>query len=101
MRSHDSEYAEFVAARATALLRTAHLLSTNPAQAEDLLQTALTKTYLAWPRLRDPGAAEAYTRRALVTSSISWWRRKANQVEQPSDVLPERRVEHPAAELAE
>jgi DNA-directed RNA polymerase specialized sigma24 family protein len=32
--------------------------------AQDLAQESLTKTYVAWPRLRDPANAEAYTRRA-------------------------------------
>ena len=41
MRAHDGEYAEFVGARGTALLRTAHLLARTPSEAEDLLQTAL------------------------------------------------------------
>jgi RNA polymerase sigma-70 factor (ECF subfamily) len=101
VRSHDSEYADFVRARGTALLRTAHLLTTNPAQAEDLLQVSLTKTYLAWTRLRDPAAAEAYTRRVLANASISWWRQKRNRLEQPTEVLPDAGVEHPASALAE
>jgi RNA polymerase sigma-70 factor (ECF subfamily) len=101
VRSHDSEYADFVRARGTALLRTAHLLTTNPAQAEDLLQISLTKTYLAWTRLRDPAAAEAYTRRVLANASISWWRQKRNRLEQPTEVLPDPGVEHPASALAE
>lgn len=101
MRSHDSEYAEFVRARGTALLRTAHLLTTNPAHAEDLLQISLTKTYLAWTRLRDPAAAEAYTRRVLANASISWWRQKKNRLEQPTERLPDAGVEHPASLLAE
>lgn len=101
MRSHDAEYADFVRARGTALLRTAHLLAATPAQAEDLLQISLTKTYLAWTRLRDPAAAEAYTRRVLANTSISWWRQKLNRLERPTEVLPDRGVEHPAADLAE
>ena len=101
MRSHDSEYAEFVRARGTALLRTAHLLTANPAHAEDLLQISLTKTYLSWNRLRDPAAAEAYTRRVLANAAISWWRQKRNRLEQPTEFLPDPGVEHPAAALAE
>lgn len=44
--------------------------------AQDLVQEALTKTYVAWPRLRDKGNAEAYTRKAITTTAISWFRRK-------------------------
>lgn len=101
MRAHDREYAEFVGARGTALLRTAHLLARTPSEAEDLLQTALVKTYLSWHRLRDTTAAEAYTRRALVNTSISWWRLLRNRAERPAPYLPDRRVEHPAAEIGE
>lgn len=101
MRSHDAAYADFVRARGTALLRTAHLLASNPAHAEDLLQISLTKTYLAWTRLRDPAAAEAYTRRVLANASISWWRQKLNRLERAAEMLPEPGVEHPAGQLAE
>jgi RNA polymerase sigma-70 factor (sigma-E family) len=44
--------------------------------AQDLVQEALVKTYVAWNRLRDPGAAEAYTRKAISTTAIGWFRRK-------------------------
>ena len=59
------------------------------ALAEDLLQEALTKTYVAWPRLRDINKAEAYTRKAITTTAISWWRRKAWKNEKPRDNVPE------------
>ena len=49
----DPEFDDFVAAHSTALLRTAYLLTGDRGHAEDLLQTALIKTYLAWPRIRD------------------------------------------------
>jgi DNA-directed RNA polymerase specialized sigma24 family protein len=44
----DLEFREYVTARGRALLRTAYLLTGNLADAEDLLQAALAKTYLAW-----------------------------------------------------
>lgn len=101
MRSHDVEYADFVRARGTALLRTAHLLASNPSHADDLLQIALTKTYLAWTRLRDPALAEAYTRRVMANAAISWWRQKKNRLELPHEVLPEMGVEHAAQRIAD
>ncbi|MBX6722690.1 MAG: SigE family RNA polymerase sigma factor, partial [Dactylosporangium sp.] len=54
----EEEFREFVVARSAALLRTAYLLAGDWASAEDLLQTALTKTYLAWKRLGGSGAVE-------------------------------------------
>lgn len=101
MRAYDGEYVEFVGARGTALLRTAHLVARGPADAEDLLQTALVKTYMSWPKLRDVAAAEAYTRRILVNTSISWWRLRRNRDEWPAAYLPDRHVPHPAAEIGE
>ena len=72
----EEEFREFVAARSGALLRTAYLLAGDWATAEDLLQTALTKTYLAWKRLGGIEAVEPYARRVLVNTSTSWWRRR-------------------------
>ncbi|MGC4865166.1 SigE family RNA polymerase sigma factor [Micromonospora sp. DT53] len=92
MASKDSleeQFREFVAARSAALLRTAYLLTGDWATAEDLLQTALTKTYLAWKRLGGIEAVEPYARRVLVNTSTSWWRRRWHG-ERPTEVLPER-----------
>lgn len=87
--SMEEEFREFVAARSSALLRTAYLLAGDWATAEDLLQTALTKTYLAWKRLGEIEAIEPYTRRVLVNTATSWWRRRWHG-ERPTEVLPER-----------
>jgi RNA polymerase sigma-70 factor (sigma-E family) len=85
----EEEFREFVAVRSSALLRTAYLLAGDWATAEDLLQTALTKTYLAWKRLGGIEAVEPYTRRVLVNTATSWWRRRWHG-ERPTEVLPER-----------
>lgn len=79
-------FEEFVAARSASLLRTAFLLTRDHALAEDLLQTALTKAYLAWGRIE--GNAEPYVRKILVNTYASWWRRRWNG-ERPTDELPE------------
>lgn len=81
-------FAEFVAARSGALHRTAYLMVGEHALAQDLLQEALTKTYVAWPRLREAANAEAYTRRAITTTAISW-RRRRSWHEQPREDLPD------------
>lgn len=85
----EEEFRDFVAARSAALLRTAYLLTGDWATAEDLLQTALTKTYLAWKRLGGIEAVEPYARRVMVNTSTSWWRRRWHG-ERPTEVLPER-----------
>ncbi|MGS2619743.1 SigE family RNA polymerase sigma factor, partial [Micromonospora sp. LZ34] len=85
----EEEFRDFVAARSGALLRTAYLLTGDWATAEDLVQTALTKTYLAWKRLGGIEAIEPYARRVMVNTSTSWWRRRWHG-ERPTEVLPER-----------
>jgi DNA-directed RNA polymerase specialized sigma24 family protein len=57
------DFRSYVVARSPALLRTAYLLTGNRADAEDLLQTALAKTYLAWDRIREREALDGYVRR--------------------------------------
>lgn len=87
----EDEFREFVAARSAALLRSAYLLAGDWATAEDLLQTALTKTYLAWRRLGEIEAVEPYARRVLVNTATSWWRRRWHG-ERPTEFLPERAI---------
>jgi RNA polymerase sigma-70 factor (ECF subfamily) len=84
----EEDFRDFVATRSSALLRTAYLLAGDWATAEDLLQTALTKTYLAWKRLGRIESVEPYTRRVLVNTATSWWRRRWHG-ERPTEVLPE------------
>lgn len=90
-------FREYVAGRSPALLRTAYLLTGHRGDAEDLLQTALAKTYLAWDRIRDREALDAYVRRVMVNTHTSWWRRRKLD-EHPTDVLPERHVDRDQAE---
>ena len=73
------------------MLRTAYLLTGNKADAEDLLQAALAKTYLAWRRIEDFGSLDGYVRRAMVNTHISWWRRRRLE-EYPTDELPDQPV---------
>ena len=87
-RRDPAAFAEFVAARSAALHRSAYLMVGERQLAQDLLQEVFTKTYVAWPRLRDPAKAEAYTRKVITTTAISWYRRRSWQ-ERPSDTIPE------------
>src|SRR5215469_1203175 len=51
LMSRDEEFSAFVAARRTELVRSACLLTAGDQHmAEDLVQTALAKLYMAWPR---------------------------------------------------
>lgn len=68
--ARDDEFAEFVAARYRALVRRGLLLTGDSGHAEDLTQSALIRTYLAWGRLRDPANAESYARKTLVRLAV-------------------------------
>jgi RNA polymerase sigma-70 factor (sigma-E family) len=75
-RSLDA-FGEFVAARSTALLRTAVLLAGGDRQhGEDLLQDAFAETYRRWSRISSAGASEAYTRTIMVRLATRRWRRR-------------------------
>ena len=89
-RRDPAAFAEFVAARSRSLHRAAYLMVGDAQLAQDLVQEALTKTYVAWPRLRDPANAEAYTRKAITTTAIGWFRRKGWTGERPTGSVPER-----------
>jgi RNA polymerase sigma-70 factor (sigma-E family) len=82
-----TQFAAFVNSRGPALQRTAYLLTGDWALAEDLLQTALAKSYLARNRIRheDP---EGYVRKVLANTHATWWRRKWRG-ETPTAELPE------------
>jgi RNA polymerase sigma-70 factor (sigma-E family) len=86
LMTDDAAFRAFVEARSPGLLRTAYLLTRDAGLAEDLLQTALMKTWFAWDRLNDDPLL--YARRVLVSTSVSWWRRRWNG-EVPTEELPE------------
>lgn len=93
-RPTDGEFTEFAHASWASLYRTAYLLLGDPADAEDLVQTALAKTYAAWPQVRDVDAAPGYARTVLVNTASSWFRRRSWRNERPTESLPDRA--HPA-----
>ncbi|MGI8331103.1 SigE family RNA polymerase sigma factor [Actinomadura scrupuli] len=86
------EFGTYAAGRSSRLLRTAYLLCRDWATAEDLVQTALTKAWLAWSRIGDD--PDPYVYRILVNTHASWWRRRWHG-ETPTDRLPEVAAETP------
>jgi RNA polymerase sigma-70 factor, ECF subfamily len=70
------EFRDFATGRSPALLRSAYLLTGDRAEAEDAVQEALTKLYLAWPRIRHRDAVDAYARKVLLHEVLSWRRRR-------------------------
>jgi RNA polymerase sigma-70 factor (sigma-E family) len=74
--AEDEEFSRFMADRYGALVRTAFLLTADRGHAEDLAQASLIRTFQAWGRLQDTGAAEAYTRTVMARLAIRWGRRR-------------------------
>lgn len=97
---NEERFRTFVAAQSARLLRIAYLLVGDHSRAEDLLQTALIKTYLAWDRIRADEAIEAYVRRVMATTAVSWWRRRWS-VERPTASLPDNAAIDTSARLDE
>ena len=78
--SAEAEYKRYVTARSHALWHTAFLMCGDAHQAEDVVQTALLKLYVAWHRVERAENRDAYARRVLVRCVIDekrrGWRRE-------------------------
>jgi RNA polymerase sigma-70 factor (sigma-E family) len=66
---------EFLAVRGTGLLRFAFLLTGDRHRAEDLVQSTLAKVWPRWETVVARGIPDAYVRRVLLTTYLSWRRR--------------------------
>jgi RNA polymerase sigma-70 factor (sigma-E family) len=89
MGDRDAAFAEYYATRAEVMRGTAYLLCGDWHRAEDLVQAAFTKLYLAWERVSRHEVLDAYVRRIIIHSYLDqrrrgWWFR-----ERVSDALPE------------
>jgi RNA polymerase sigma-70 factor (sigma-E family) len=71
----EQQYVEFVHARRPHLRRVAYAICGDWDRADDLVQTALIKLYVAWPRLHRNGWEEAYVRTIIVRADIDEHRR--------------------------
>ena len=99
----DEQFHSFVLSQRAGLVRTATLLTAGDAHlAEDLVQSALTKLYVAWPSFRRADNPEGYLRRTLVNTLTDerrrWWRRHERSMAEPPDQV---RDEAGGAELDE
>ena len=88
----DAAFSEFVSARSAHLRRVAWAICGDATRADDLLQTALVKLYVAWPRVqRDAVDLDAYVRTILVRAQIDetrrpWRRERAVPVPEQTSV---------------
>jgi RNA polymerase sigma-70 factor (sigma-E family) len=97
-QTSEADFSEFARSAWPRLYRTAVVIVGDRQLAEDLVQSALVKSYLAWPRLREPDKAYAYTRRAMVNVAHDWFRKHAWAKESTADLSAER---HGRAEPAD
>ncbi|WP_037683294.1 SigE family RNA polymerase sigma factor [Streptomyces griseus] len=84
------EYAEFAAARAGHLYRSACLLTAGDTYlAEDLVQETLGRLYVRWGRVSRVGNPAGYAQTVLTRTFLAHQRRRSSK-ERATDVLPER-----------
>lgn len=89
MTERDERYRQYVEEHRGHLVRTAVFLAAGDRwAAEDLVQTALTRLYVAWARVK-PEAIDAYARRCLLNAYIDHRRLSATTREQSSPEVPE------------
>jgi RNA polymerase sigma-70 factor (sigma-E family) len=93
--NRDEQFRTYVIASRGQLLRTATFLSAGDRHAaEDLVQTALMRLYVAWPRVRSE-TIDAYARKSLLNALIDNRRRPFARFERTHAEVPEVAVEDP------
>jgi RNA polymerase sigma-70 factor (sigma-E family) len=87
----DSEFSEYVAAHRGRFVRTARLLTAGDHDtAEDVVQAALTRLYVHWPRVRRTDDPVAYGFRSLTNTFLDEQRRAHRRRELVTDETPDR-----------
>ncbi|MFI5957775.1 SigE family RNA polymerase sigma factor [Cryptosporangium sp. NPDC051539] len=81
-----SDFEAYVRAHGAGLLRFGHVLTLDRPAAEDLVQEALIRVGLAWPRVRRDGNPVGYAQRTMVNLFLNK-RRRASDV--PVAAVPE------------
>ena len=82
----DEAFDHFVRSNASALLRSAFVLTGNRATAEDLLQDALANLYLRWHQVSAAHVPLAYVRRAIANHFVTMRRARGGHDLIVSDV---------------
>ena len=104
MSRDDASYVEFVAASQDKLRRIAYAVCADDSRAEDVLQEALVKLYLAWTKVRTQGAEEAFARRIIVNADLDdrrrpWHRRRTHVPDDDLATLRSERTTSPEERL--
>ncbi|WP_407342254.1 SigE family RNA polymerase sigma factor [Pengzhenrongella phosphoraccumulans] len=87
---HDraAEFTAFMVEAEPLLGRMAWLLCGDVHRAEELVQQALVRAYMAWPRARS-GDPLAYARKTLTNLRIDTWRRRRRECLTSPEAMPE------------
>jgi RNA polymerase sigma-70 factor (sigma-E family) len=75
----DADFMEFVDESLAALLRFGYVLTGSAQEAEDLVQDALAKSLRRWRRVQADNPV-AYTRRIMINTQLTRWRRWGSRV---------------------
>jgi RNA polymerase sigma-70 factor (sigma-E family) len=86
--AREAEFAEYVAARLPSLRRLAMLMCQDWHRADDLVQTAITRLYVSWPRAKAAASIDSYVRTIVVREFLNeqrsgWFRRVTLSPELP------------------
>ncbi|WP_040283314.1 SigE family RNA polymerase sigma factor [Tessaracoccus massiliensis] len=77
----------FVAQKGKRLWRAAWLLTGDSQHAEDLVQTALSKTYTRYGDIGNDAQFEAYVRTTIYRTFVSWWRKMSWRNEKAAEFV--------------
>ena len=90
--AEEQEFGDYVVAKSRRLCEFAYLLCGDWHAAEDAVQTALGKLFVAWRRLRERESIDAYVRRIIVRVIIDQRRllryRRESSWAEPPDATP-------------
>lgn len=84
----EAEFVDFVHGSAARLRRMAFLMCGDWHRAQDVVQQAYVRLYVAWPKLRRAEAFDSYARRTVLSvlrddMRRPWWRRERTRGELP------------------
>lgn len=93
VEGRNAEFSDYVAGHWTRLVRSAVLLGCAPAEAEDVVQAALTRCLVNWSKVRGADDRDAYVHRVLINTFVSGrrrlWTRERPMGQVPDAVRPD------------
>jgi RNA polymerase sigma-70 factor (sigma-E family) len=93
MASRDDDFAEFAHARWQRLVRISVGLGATLADAEDHVQAAMLRAYVAWPRVSKAQSVDAYMYKILLNTQREAHRKPWRRHETSTSELPESTVD--------